>query len=333
MPRPEAPIPDSSSPVGEFAASLRALRKEAGVSYRQMEDSAHFSYSTFSKAAAGQTLPTRDVLVAYVRACGATDDDQAFWLARWSLVRKQMREQAHVDELFNNKRKRKPKRLRPELDTNVQLRADSSNGPASAATGSVANPLGPEAAPAPVLASSSDSTNRIGDYNISFVSEHNKKYAITTMLSLFASILAISLALYTYTLDRHQNSEGTSPTPLRGVELLDVGMFAPASPGGPHKSAYDATNPNSVDVELIRVTPKISWPSNTENAGKCPTYPITLGEGGPLPRRISGNSSIRLTFYIAIPENTSQECKESFAVTFETVTASTQESSTQTPSP
>lgn len=82
MPRPEAPI-EATGPLAEFAEDLRALRTSAAVDYRTMEKREHFSYTTFSKAASGQQLPTLAVTKAFVRACGG---DVAEWTARWHLV-------------------------------------------------------------------------------------------------------------------------------------------------------------------------------------------------------------------------------------------------------
>ncbi|AJF68600.1 hypothetical protein SVTN_33950 [Streptomyces vietnamensis] len=53
----------------------------------EMADMAHFSASTLSQAAAGRRLPTLQVLLAYVRACGADPDP---WEKRWEQVRHDM---------------------------------------------------------------------------------------------------------------------------------------------------------------------------------------------------------------------------------------------------
>ncbi|MFI0717669.1 ATP-binding protein [Streptomyces sp. NPDC021224] len=70
--------------MAEFAAQLRALRQSAGApSYRTMARAAHYSASTLARAAGGSALPTLDVALAYVEACGG---DQAAWREQWRNV-------------------------------------------------------------------------------------------------------------------------------------------------------------------------------------------------------------------------------------------------------
>ncbi|GAA0902644.1 NB-ARC domain-containing protein [Streptomyces thermoalcalitolerans] len=67
-----------------FASKLRALRERAGLTYAEMARVSHFSSTTLSQAAAGHRLPTRDVLLAYVSACGG---DIHEWERRWEHLR------------------------------------------------------------------------------------------------------------------------------------------------------------------------------------------------------------------------------------------------------
>ncbi|MEV6838265.1 helix-turn-helix domain-containing protein [Streptomyces sp. NPDC051133] len=83
--RREQPLDPQAGPLERFALGLRALRDRAGLTYTAMADEAHFSPSTLSQAAAGQRLPTREVLRAYVRACGG---DPHAWDERWEQVRR-----------------------------------------------------------------------------------------------------------------------------------------------------------------------------------------------------------------------------------------------------
>ncbi|MGW0084524.1 ATP-binding protein [Streptomyces sp. NPDC003393] len=78
--RRERPLDPQGGPVEQFALELRALREKTGLTYTQMAVSASFSSSTLSQAAAGHRLPTRDVVAAYVRACGG---DAREWEERW----------------------------------------------------------------------------------------------------------------------------------------------------------------------------------------------------------------------------------------------------------
>jgi DNA-binding XRE family transcriptional regulator len=80
MPRPERPVNAAEGPIPRFAAELRRLRTDCGMTYRDMASKAHFSKATLSAAAAGHRLPTWEVARAYVSACGGNPED---WLDRW----------------------------------------------------------------------------------------------------------------------------------------------------------------------------------------------------------------------------------------------------------
>ncbi|MEU6256660.1 hypothetical protein [Streptomyces sp. NPDC047043] len=81
MGRPERPVDPDAGPVERLAHQLRELRKAAGgPAYRAMAETAGFSATTLSQAAAGERLPSRAVVQGYARACGA---DPGEWEARW----------------------------------------------------------------------------------------------------------------------------------------------------------------------------------------------------------------------------------------------------------
>ncbi|WP_228472842.1 nSTAND1 domain-containing NTPase [Streptomyces cyaneochromogenes] len=94
MGRPEADLDPGLGPVQRFAFELRKLRQEAGrITYRQMARQVEVSVSTLSRAAKGEQLPSLQVALAYVRACGG--DVQA-WERRW---REAVTEQARSADL------------------------------------------------------------------------------------------------------------------------------------------------------------------------------------------------------------------------------------------
>ena len=78
MSRRECPV--RPGPAHQFATDLRALRAGTGLTYRALARRAGYSYSTLSAAASGEALPTLEVTLAYVGACGG---DMAAWEQRW----------------------------------------------------------------------------------------------------------------------------------------------------------------------------------------------------------------------------------------------------------
>jgi hypothetical protein len=81
MPRNEVFLDPGAGPLASFAWDLRALRESAGkVPYRVLAKRAGFCASTLSVAASGAKLPSLDVTLAYVQACGG---DPETWRERW----------------------------------------------------------------------------------------------------------------------------------------------------------------------------------------------------------------------------------------------------------
>lgn len=81
MGRREGPLDPAAGPIQRFACALRKLRQEAGgLTYRAMAQRTGYSVATLSRAAAGGQLPSLEVALAYVRACGA---DAQEWEPLW----------------------------------------------------------------------------------------------------------------------------------------------------------------------------------------------------------------------------------------------------------
>ncbi|MEU7898747.1 helix-turn-helix transcriptional regulator [Nonomuraea sp. NPDC049152] len=83
MARPEKPI-EPGSPTADFALALRALRAEAGLSYREMAERSDYAISVMATAASGDRLPSWEVTNAYVLACGGSLER---WHAQWQHAR------------------------------------------------------------------------------------------------------------------------------------------------------------------------------------------------------------------------------------------------------
>jgi WD40 repeat protein/energy-coupling factor transporter ATP-binding protein EcfA2 len=88
MGHPEGPVNPADGPVARFAVELRELRRRAGgPGYRELASLAHFSATTLAQAARGRALPTLEVTLAYVQACGG---DVGEWEKRWHAVAAQI---------------------------------------------------------------------------------------------------------------------------------------------------------------------------------------------------------------------------------------------------
>ena len=84
MPRTERPLEQDGSALSEFASDLRILREKAGSPpYRELAQRAHYSSTTLSDAAGGRRLPSLEVTLAFVRACGGNTEG---WGERWHQI-------------------------------------------------------------------------------------------------------------------------------------------------------------------------------------------------------------------------------------------------------
>jgi hypothetical protein len=84
MGRPEKPVNTSGGVATQFARELRELRARAGnPTYREMARSAMYSSSVLSSAASGNRMPSLQVTLAFVAACGG--DDEA-WRRHWHVA-------------------------------------------------------------------------------------------------------------------------------------------------------------------------------------------------------------------------------------------------------
>ncbi|WP_166658584.1 helix-turn-helix transcriptional regulator [Kribbella sp. VKM Ac-2571] len=69
--------------VAAFAAALDRVRRQAGLSYRQLADRAHYSHPHLIRATSGKHLPTWEVAAAYLTGCGVPTDLLPVWHRRW----------------------------------------------------------------------------------------------------------------------------------------------------------------------------------------------------------------------------------------------------------
>ncbi|HYS42176.1 MAG TPA: serine/threonine-protein kinase [Pseudonocardiaceae bacterium] len=84
MGRHERPLDPDAGPVEAFAHALRELRVAVGMPrYRELARKAGYSASALSAAASGAALPSLDLVLSYVGACGG---DAVEWEAQWRAV-------------------------------------------------------------------------------------------------------------------------------------------------------------------------------------------------------------------------------------------------------
>lgn len=69
--------------VEEFAAALRRVRRNAGLTYRELAVRAHYSHPHLIRATSGKHLPTWEVTAAYLAGCGVPADLMPVWRRRW----------------------------------------------------------------------------------------------------------------------------------------------------------------------------------------------------------------------------------------------------------
>ncbi|MFJ8086314.1 helix-turn-helix domain-containing protein [Streptomyces sp. NPDC096205] len=87
----------SSRHHAHLTALLRALKDRCRLTFSELaertaqDESGAVSASTLKRAAGGRTLPQEDVVTAYVRACGATMEDELEARKRWRAARAEER--------------------------------------------------------------------------------------------------------------------------------------------------------------------------------------------------------------------------------------------------
>jgi transcriptional regulator with XRE-family HTH domain len=85
MGRRERSLERDGTPLREFAYWVRDLRRAAGLTYSQISRRTSFSVSALQEAAAGRRLPSIQVTLALVDACGG---DAEAWRGYWRGIRR-----------------------------------------------------------------------------------------------------------------------------------------------------------------------------------------------------------------------------------------------------
>ncbi|MEU4896202.1 helix-turn-helix domain-containing protein [Streptomyces sp. NPDC044780] len=69
MGRPEKPVDHTVPALGALAEHLRAMRRDACLTYRQLAERTHYSTAQLKRAASGVSLPSYGLVLSYARGC------------------------------------------------------------------------------------------------------------------------------------------------------------------------------------------------------------------------------------------------------------------------
>jgi transcriptional regulator with XRE-family HTH domain len=83
---------DHVQDVEAFAAALQRVRRNAGLSYRQLADTAHYSHPHLIRATSGKHLPGWEVTAAFLTGCGVPADLIPVWRRRWEAASRDPRD-------------------------------------------------------------------------------------------------------------------------------------------------------------------------------------------------------------------------------------------------
>jgi len=83
MPRREQPLQSNGDPIVEFAIAMRAVREHSKLPYRKMVPLAKYSHVQLQRAANGKWRPAWELALAFLDACGASDDEKRHVKRLW----------------------------------------------------------------------------------------------------------------------------------------------------------------------------------------------------------------------------------------------------------
>ncbi|MEV5963285.1 helix-turn-helix transcriptional regulator [Kribbella sp. NPDC051952] len=69
--------------VSAFAAALQRVRQQAGLTYRELAEHAHYSHAHLVRATSGKQLPTWEVTTAFLTGCGVPAELLPVWRRHW----------------------------------------------------------------------------------------------------------------------------------------------------------------------------------------------------------------------------------------------------------
>ncbi|GAA1697944.1 hypothetical protein GCM10009745_50280 [Kribbella yunnanensis] len=80
-----------------FTGALQRVRQDAGLSYRELADQAHYSHAHLVRATSGKQLPSWPVTVAFLTGCDVPAELLPIWRRHWEAA---ARDPQDVSELL-----------------------------------------------------------------------------------------------------------------------------------------------------------------------------------------------------------------------------------------
>ena len=87
-----------------FAGALQRVRRQAGLTYRELADHAHYSHAHLVRATSGRQLPSWDVTTAFLTGCGVPAELLPVWRRHWEAA---SRDPQDVVELLRDRTRRR----------------------------------------------------------------------------------------------------------------------------------------------------------------------------------------------------------------------------------
>ncbi|MFB6854852.1 helix-turn-helix domain-containing protein [Streptomyces sp. NPDC056341] len=79
MGRPEKPVDHAVPALGALAEHLRAMRQDAGLTYRQLAERTNYSSAQLKRAASGVSLPAYKLMLSYATGCSSERKGEWRW--------------------------------------------------------------------------------------------------------------------------------------------------------------------------------------------------------------------------------------------------------------
>ena len=82
--------------VVAFAGALQRVRHQAGLTYRELADHAHYSHAHLVRATSGKQVPSWDVTTAFLTGCGVPAELLPVWRRHWESASRESQDFAEL---------------------------------------------------------------------------------------------------------------------------------------------------------------------------------------------------------------------------------------------